>query len=76
MPKHKSMTDVLRERLTAEFESGASLRTIESEVGVIRQSLVKFIRGEQSLRLDLADRLAARYQLELRPATRRKGQDR
>ncbi|MBL6705874.1 MAG: hypothetical protein ISQ06_07165 [Planctomycetaceae bacterium] len=74
MPKHKTMTAELRERLTAEFESGVSLRTIESEVGVIRQSLVKFIRGEQSLRLDMADRLATRYGLELMPTSKRKGQ--
>jgi plasmid maintenance system antidote protein VapI len=73
MPKHKTMSDTLRERLTGEFESGVSLRTIEADVGVIRQSLAKFIRHEQSLRLDMADKLAERYGLELRPATKQKG---
>mgnify|MGYP007107513271 CR=1 FL=1 len=66
MKELQSISDALRERLSVEFESGVSLRTIEAEVGVIRQSLAKFIRHEQSLRLDMADRLAARYGLELK----------
>ena len=74
MPKIKSITDRLREQLAAEIESGVSLRTIEAESGIIRQSLVRFLRCEQSLRLDMADRLAARYGLELQPITaKRKG---
>ncbi|MDA1164308.1 MAG: hypothetical protein O3B13_14530 [Planctomycetota bacterium] len=67
MKELQSISDALRERLSVEFESGVSLRTIEAEVGVIRQSLAKFIRREQSLRLDMADRLAERYGLELKP---------
>ncbi len=38
---------------------------IEQETGVIRQSLMKFARGEQSLRLDMADKLADFFGLEL-----------
>ena len=41
--------------------------------GVTRPSLSLFIRGRQSLRLDMADKLAAYFKLELRPAARRKG---
>ena len=47
-------------------ESGMSFKALERETGVLRQSLMKFVRGEQSLRLDLADRLAAYFGLELR----------
>ena len=74
MPKKTQVSDVLRERLAAEFESGTSLRTIEAESGIIRQSLAGFMRGEQSIRSPLVDKLADRYGLELRPtATKRKG---
>jgi plasmid maintenance system antidote protein VapI len=31
-----------------------------------RASIMRFLRGEQSLRLDMADRLAAYFGLELR----------
>ncbi len=74
MPKIKSITDTLREQLAAEVESGISLRTIETESGIIRQSLMRFLRCEQSLRLDIADRLAARYSLELKPTSKQKGE--
>lgn len=69
----KSITEILRERLAAEIESGVSFRTIEADSEIVRQSLMRFLRGEQSLRLDMADRLAARYRLELRPAKRKGG---
>jgi plasmid maintenance system antidote protein VapI len=36
--------------------------------GVERMSLVRFARGERSLRLDMADRLAAYFGLGLVPA--------
>jgi transcriptional regulator with XRE-family HTH domain len=47
-------------------ESGISFKRLEEETGVLRQSLMKFARGEQSLRGDLMDRLAAFFGLELR----------
>ncbi len=51
------MTELLREAL-AEAES---LRAVERATGVKRQSLMKFIRGEQTLRLDAADKLAEHF---------------
>ncbi|MEE8170068.1 MAG: hypothetical protein V3T70_05930 [Phycisphaerae bacterium] len=51
------MTKLLRGAL-AEAES---LSAIERETGVKRQSMMKFLRGEQSLRLDMADRLAEHF---------------
>ena len=38
---------------------------LERETGVARRSIVRFVRGERSLRLDMADRLAAYFGLEL-----------
>lgn len=52
-------------------ESGETFKGLERETGVKRQSLMKFARREQSLRLDLADRLAAHFGIEVR--RKRKG---
>ena len=54
------MTELLRKAL-AEAES---LRAIERATGVKRQSMMKFLRGEQSLRLDKADILAEHLGIE------------
>lgn len=57
------MTDALRQAILA---SGMTFKALERETGVKRQSLMKFVRGEQSLRLDLADKLAAYFGIEAR----------
>ncbi|MDB5297244.1 MAG: hypothetical protein JWO31_3227 [Phycisphaerales bacterium] len=51
------MTELLREAL----REAKSLRQVERDTGLKRQALAKFMRGEQSLRLDLADALAAHF---------------
>ena len=56
------MTQLLREAL-AEAES---LRAVERATGVKRQSMMKFLRREQSLRLDKADVLAAYFGIEVK----------
>lgn len=65
----KTMTALLREAL-AEAES---LRGVERATGVKNPSLVRFVRGEQSLRLDMADKLAAHFGIESRRTRRQKG---
>lgn len=62
-----TISETLRQYLEDEIAKGASLRRIERESDVRRQSIVKFIDEEQSIRLNLADKLADRYGLELRP---------
>ncbi len=57
------MTALLREAIR---ESGKSFIALEEATGVKRQSLVRFARKEQSLRLDMADRLAAYFGIDLR----------
>ena len=47
-------------------ESGVSYSTLERETGVTRASIMRFVRGDQSIRLDMADRFAAYFGLELR----------
>lgn len=60
------MTELLRAAL-AEAESFAA---VERGSGVKRQSLMKFARGEQSLRLDMADKLAVYFGIECRQRRR------
>lgn len=50
-----TMTETLREAIA---ESGLPMMTIAAETGLERTSLLRFARGDQSLRLDKADRLA------------------
>jgi hypothetical protein len=47
-------------------DSGKSFKALERETGITRQSLMKFVAGT-SLRLDIADRVAIYFGLELRP---------
>ena len=49
-----SATDLIRWSIA---ESGLSFIELERRSGVKRQSLMKFARGEQSLRLDIAEKL-------------------
>ena len=56
---------------TAINESGLPFLTLEQQTGVIRQSLMPFARGEASISLAAADKLADYFRLELRPATRK-----
>jgi plasmid maintenance system antidote protein VapI len=58
------ISDLLRRTIA---ESGTPLQRLERETGVTRASIMRFVRGTQSLRLDMADRLAAYFGLELRP---------
>ena len=65
----RSMSGVLRKAIA---ESGLAYIALERATGVQRHSIMRFMRGEQSLRLDKAEQLAAHFGLELR-ATRKKG---
>jgi plasmid maintenance system antidote protein VapI len=66
------ITDLLRQTIVA---SKLAYKALERETGVKRGSIMRFVTGRQSLRLDIADRLAAYFELELR-AKRRKRKDR
>jgi plasmid maintenance system antidote protein VapI len=57
------ISDLLRRTIA---ESGVSYNALQKETGVTRASIMRFVRGDQSLRLDVADRLAAFFDLELR----------
>lgn len=57
------------------LDSRLPLQQIAAAAGIERASLSRFVRGERTLRLDMADRLAAYFRLELR-ANGKKGERR
>ena len=59
----KTMTQALRDAIN---NSELSFAALERETGVTRQSMMKFARGERSMRLDMADRLAEYFGLTLK----------
>ncbi len=70
MPSTKSpITDPLRRAI---HDSELPMLTIASATGINRASLIRFARGDTSLRLDVADKLAAYFGLELQAKHRRK----
>lgn len=58
MAKSSNQRDTLTNLLRLALADAESLRAVERATGVKRQAMAKFMRAEQSLRLDLADRLA------------------
>ena len=67
--RRKTYDTVTAAILEAIAESELSFKAIERETGVLRQSLMKFAAGEQTIRLDSADKLAKFFGIEI---TRRK----
>lgn len=57
-------------------ERGQSLYSICKVTGIQKTALGRFVAGKQSLRLDIADRLAAHFGLELVNAAKVKGRKR
>ncbi len=66
--KPTTMTETLRDAIV---KSGIAHIALERATGVKRGSIMRFVRGERSLRLDKADALAAHFGLILRPVSKR-----
>ncbi len=66
--KSKPLTSAIKQAISA---SDLSFKALERASGVKRQSLMKFMVGEQSLRLDMADKLATYFDLRLQKADHR-----
>jgi plasmid maintenance system antidote protein VapI len=67
-PPAAPITDLLRRTLADAIESGRLTYTdLLRDTGLKRASMMRFVGGVQSIRLDMADRLAAYFGLELRP---------
>ena len=61
-----AITEPLRRAIKQAISAGQTFLSLEKATGVKRQSLMKFVRCEQSLRLDVADRLATHFGLSLK----------
>jgi plasmid maintenance system antidote protein VapI len=62
------ISDLLRETIREAVESERiTYLGLEQVTGLARASIMRFVRGTQSLRLDMADRLAAHFKLSLQP---------
>ena len=62
------ITDPLRRVIV---DSGMSYKALSRDTGVTRASIMRFVNGERSLRLDIADRLAAFFGLSLQARKRK-----
>lgn len=58
-----TITEALRQAI---LDSGEPYLRLQNETGVERGSIARFVRGDRSLRLDIADKLALHFGLELR----------
>jgi hypothetical protein len=66
------ISDLLRETIRRAIDAGeTTYLALERETGITRASVMRFVRGTQFLRLDLADKLAARFGLHLAARSRR-----
>ncbi|QDS98140.1 hypothetical protein [Adhaeretor mobilis] len=66
---NEPITEALRDAVN---NCELSFQALEKETGVLRQSLMKFARGETGLLLSAADKLAAYFELELQPRKRKR----
>ena len=57
------LTDLLKRSIV---ESGIPYNQLERATGVKRASIIRFLRGDQSMRLDLAERLMVYFGFEVR----------
>lgn len=63
------ISDLLRRTIA---QSDVPLLVLQRETGVTRDSIRRFVNGEQFLRLDMADALAAYFGLKLATRTERR----
>jgi plasmid maintenance system antidote protein VapI len=61
-----TITDILRLSIFDAIEAGrVTYKGLERDTGVSRMSIMRFVAGKRSLRLDMADKLAAHFGLML-----------
>ncbi len=67
--KLRTMTESLQQAIA---DSGLPFIELERQTGVLRQCLMKFARGETTIHLDSADKLAEFFGMEMGPASKPK----
>lgn len=61
----QSITDALRDAIN---DSAIPSKTLARETGIPHPSIIRFRRGDQTIHLDAADKIAAYFGLELKLA--------
>lgn len=69
MTDKQPMAEALKRAIES---SGLTFKALERETGVTRQSLMAFMKGERTLRLDIADQVANYFGLIVGPASQPK----
>lgn len=67
--KHSSpISELLRKTISEAINEGdTTYLELQRETGITRASIMRFVKGRQFLRLDMADKLAEHFNLELKP---------
>lgn len=63
MPKQSHGTQTMTQLLRNSLAKAESVRAVAKATGVQQASLVRFLNGQQSLRLDAADKLAVYFRV-------------
>ena len=74
MAKRKARTPLTDPLRKAIVDSRLPLLHLANETGVARASLFRFVRGDSSIRLDIADKLAVYFGMKMaaeKPTTRK-----
>jgi plasmid maintenance system antidote protein VapI len=70
--KPEPVSGLLRRTIAQAIGGGeTNYLTLERETGVTRASIRRFVNGERTLRLDVVDKLAGFFRLELRMKEKR-----
>ena len=72
MSNTDTMTDLLRKAILQAIEEGDTYKGLERDTGLSRMSIMRFALGRTSIRLDLADKLAAHFGIRSRVEPKRK----
>lgn len=72
MSKSKPKSPIADPLLKAIADSGMNRLQLAKATGVSRQSIIRFTRGDSTIRVDIAEKIAAYFGLELKPVKTRK----
>ena len=73
MSKSKPKSPIADPLLKAIADSGMNRLQLAKATGVSRQSIIRFTRGDSTIRVDIAERIAEYFGLELMPKQKSKG---
>ena len=72
MSNTDTMTVLLRQAILQAIKDGDTYKGLERDTGLSRMSIMRFALGRTSIRLDLADKLAAHFGIHSQVKPKRK----